>query len=140
MPLRVIAKNSRMNADPPPPETMEAPASVWPPAPSVAPSAPESRKNDQHRTLTPYAWLDIVLGLPAGLLGALLLYGTVGVLSDLVSPPPSSDAKMRLGFCVSASLITAACFFLVRRFPLFGILLITGALILLVPVSLLVWL
>ncbi len=123
------------DTDCPDPET---PGLVWPPAPQVVP--PVRSEPARFRTLTPYAWLDLSLGLAAGLIGTFLVIVAVGIVGDLVSRPSGSVLKARFEFCVYAALSAAACFVLVRRAPLFGIMLTTGALIVLLVMSLLVWL
>lgn len=87
---------SNRDADPP---TSETPSGVWPPAPSAAHHVTEhdgAKDGTQLSTLTPHAWLDLVLGLPTGFVGAFLSFAAVGLVGDLVSPPPESGAKMRL--------------------------------------------
>lgn len=127
------------DTDRPAPET---PSGVWPPAPQTPPQAspPGVEGTRQVPTLTPYGWLDLVLGLPAGFLGAVLVSAAVGILGDLISPPPESGAKIRFEFCVSAALSAAACAVLMRRAPLFGIALTTGALIVLLIEAASAWL
>ena len=119
----------------------ETPGGVWPPAPQTPQAAlPDLDGKRQVPTLTPYGWLDLVLGLPAGFLGALLVFCAIGILGDLVSPPPESNAKVRFEFWVPAALSAATCVVLVRRAPLFGIALTTGALIFVMITSIFVWL
>jgi len=129
---------SNKDTDPPASKT----PGVWPPPPSASPhtAEPDGKKDTQFSTLTPYAWLDLVLGLPAGSLGALLVSAAVGILGDLVSPPPETAAEVRFEWWASAALSAAACVFLVRRAPLFGIALTTGALIVLLIDAALAWL
>ena len=65
-----------------------APIAVWPPPPFRPPPpvpVPSAVKR-RWATLTPHAWLDILLGLPAGLVGALLLTSlVVGLATPLDS-------------------------------------------------------
>ena len=65
-----------------------APIAVWPPPPFRPPPpvpVPAAVKR-RWATLTPHVWLDILLGLPAGLVGALLLTSlVVGLATPLDS-------------------------------------------------------
>ena len=88
----------------------------------------------------PHAWQDLVLGLPAGFLGALVLFIVVGVISDLVSPPPETPAKLHFEWWVSTALSAAACIFFTRRAPIFGIASTTGALLVVLIASVFAWL
>jgi len=130
-----------MNTDPLPLDTSEAPASeapapVWPPAPTGPPpvAAPTRR-----RALTANTWLDLVLGLPAGLAGAPLLYAAVSAAGNVVSLSPGTDITAGTELCVFAALAVALCLLTVRRLPFFGGSLMLGALIVLMLACLVVW-
>ena len=110
--------------------TSEIPDPVWPPAPRDRPSRPPLiPQGKPPRTLTPYAWLDLLLGLPTGFIGPLLLFTAINFFGDLVSPPPETAAKWWLEFWLSAALSAVVCFLLVRRAPLFGVALTAEALV-----------
>ena len=127
-----------MSTDPPPPETSETPAPVWPPAPTGL--SPPVAAPTRRRTLTASTWLDLVLGLPTGLAGALLLYVAVGVLGNLAFPPPSGGmVQVSTELCVFAALAAALCLLTVRRLPFFGGSLMLGALLVLMFACLVVW-
>jgi len=132
-----------MDTDPPPLKTSETPAPktptpVWPPTPT-APPPPMVAPPTRRRTLTYRAWLDGLLGLPVGFVGAALLYVAVRAVGDSVTPSPGTDVTACAELCVFAALTVTLCLLTVRRVPFFGGSLMLGALVVLMLACLEVW-
>jgi len=92
------------------------------PPEASTPAPPVPRR----RTLTPYAWLDALLGLPAGGVLAFALFGAAMVVQswwDSLLEPWESLALM--GFV--ALLCAGPCLLVRRRFPLLAALMVAGA-------------
>lgn len=115
-----------MDTDPPPPET---PGHAWPPAPRLRP--PEAAHAARRRALTGSAGLDMALGLPAGLVGGLLLTAFSFILARYLLRASSGDEVDSVptwaGLIVSGALLAAACAPLLRRRTVFGATATAGA-------------
>jgi len=99
-----------------------APIAVWPPPPLRPPPpvpVPAAVKR-RWATLTPHVWLDILLGLPAGLVGALLLTSLVVSLATPLDSAQVDPVPLYAGFCGSILLGLAACAVLLLRRTVFG--------------------
>ena len=99
-----------------------APIAVWPPQPLRPPPpvpVPAAVKR-RWATLTPHVWLDILLGLPAGLVGALLLTSLVVGLATPLDSAQVDPVPLYAGFCGSILLGLAACAVLLLRRTVFG--------------------
>lgn len=123
------------------PSASEAPGGVWPPPPSGVPppGAPASTLLRQ-RTLTPYAWLDRLIGLIAG---AGLAFALCLAVSQLQTVLENLSKPWRvLAFTGIVALLCAGpCLLVRRRFPVLGALMAAGAavMIFLAGVLLLTW-
>lgn len=118
---------SERDTDPPASGT---PAPVWPPAPRLRP--PKVASAARH-TLTPFAWLDAVIGLPGGIVLAYLSIAAAFAVTSLFSPllllsPKWMAAIARLALAVAALLCAAACRVVGRRFPVLAVAAAVGAL------------
>lgn len=110
----------------------EDPIPIWPPAPLWAPPVPAPKAGKRPwETLTPHKELDLLLGLPAGLLGAVLLSSLIVVLATPLDAPPEIPpvevVPSLAGFCGSIVLGAAACAVLLRRRTVFGVAVTVGA-------------
>ena len=135
---------------------LEVSGATWPPPPQGKRPAATAAAQAPTATLTPHAWLDLLLGFPTGFAGTLALFffavNGVGILEFLalhasevgkVGPEQtSSEAAAELGvaWVLAAALSAAVCIVLVRRAPLFGIALTTGAVIALLIAAACAWL
>jgi len=112
---------SSKDADKPSSET----PGVWPPAPQGTPPAAATPASPmpRRRTLTPYAWLDGLLGLPGG---AGMAYGLF-LASILLLPSPEKERQALAGMGGIALACAALCLLVGRRFPVLAALMAVGA-------------
>ena len=131
---------SNRDTGPPAPDP-PAPIAVWPPPPfRPPPPVPVPAAGRRWATLTPHAWLDMLLGLPAGLVGALLLTSLVVGLATPLDSAQVDAVPLYAGFCGSILLGLAACAVLLRRRTVFGMAVTVGAVVLWGIAAVFLWL
>lgn len=121
---------------------MPTPIAVWPPPPFRPPPPVPVPAAVKWRwgTLTSYIWLDGLLGLPAGLVGALLLTSLVVGLATPLDSAQVDPVPLYAGFCGSILLDLAACAVLLLRRTVFGGAATVGAVILWGGAAVFLWL
>ena len=101
---------------------------VWPPEPRISPPRTSLiPPGKPQRTLTPFVWLDALLGLPAGF----VLFYLVGHVVQALTPDPTIGIQVTQAYAslgIIGAVCAPVCFVIGRRFPILATLTALGVL------------